>query len=112
MGLQLSWIEANLLDFFLADTRNSRGIFDEIKWIFAINPLLIASQLSLSTGAINHKELKILLQICLIASRINQKLKNKEGIHRFLKEIFAQKLWPFDPMEVMDTIARQSWPIT
>ena len=44
------WIEANLLDFFLADVRNSRGKFDEIKWEFVINPDLSASQLSLNAG--------------------------------------------------------------
>ena len=31
MGLQFSWIEANLLRFFLVDIQNSRGKFDEIK---------------------------------------------------------------------------------
>ena len=31
MGPQFSWIEANLLRFFLVDVRNSRGKFDEIK---------------------------------------------------------------------------------
>ena len=97
MGLQFSWIEANSLDFFLAEVRNSRGKFNEIKRKFAINPAPIASQLSLNAG--DHEELKILLQIHLIASRINQKLKNKKGIHRFLKEIFARKLRPFDPVE-------------
>ena len=38
MGLQFTWIEANLLDFFLADVRNLRGKFDKIKDEFAINP--------------------------------------------------------------------------
>ena len=50
MGLQFTWIEANLLDFFLADVRNSRGKFDEIKEEFAINPAPIALQLSLNAG--------------------------------------------------------------
>ena len=88
MGLQFTWIEANLLDFFLADVRNSRGKFDEIKEEFAINPAPIALQLSLNMG------LKILLEVFLIASRINQKLKNKQGIHRFLKGFLPKKFGP------------------
>ena len=50
MELQVTWIEANLFDFFLADVRNSRGKFDEIKKEFAINPNPIASQSSLNAG--------------------------------------------------------------
>ena len=69
MGLQFSWIEANLLDFFLADIWNSRGKFDKIKWKFAINPAPIASQLSLNEG--DHEELKIFLSNRLISSRFN-----------------------------------------
>ena len=62
--------------------------------IFAINPAPIASQLSINVG--DHKELKILLQICIIASRINQKLRNKGGYIVFLKENVARFLRPFD----------------
>ena len=50
MGLQFSWIEVNLLGSFLADVRNYRGKFDEIKEKFAINPATIASQSSLNAG--------------------------------------------------------------
>ena len=50
MGLQFTWIEANLIDFFLADVENSRGKFDEIKEEFAINPAPIALQLSRNAG--------------------------------------------------------------
>ena len=50
MGLQLSWIEANLLGFFLVDVQNSRGKFDEIKEEFVINPASIALQSSLNAG--------------------------------------------------------------
>ena len=50
IGLQFSWIQANLLRFFLADVRNSRGKFDEIKEKFVINPAPIASQSSLNVG--------------------------------------------------------------
>ena len=87
MGLQFTWIEANSLNFFLADVRNSRGKFDEIKEEFTINPAPIDSQLSLNAG--DHEELKILLQIFLIASRINQKLKIKGGIHPLFKGNFC-----------------------
>ena len=75
MGLQFSWIEANLLEFFLVDVRNSRGKFNEIKEKFVINPAPIASQSSLNSGG--HDELEIFLEIPLIPSRIDQKLKNK-----------------------------------
>ena len=34
-------------------------------------------------GGADHEELKILLQICLIASRINHNLRRKEGIGPF-----------------------------
>ena len=33
----------------------------------------------------DHDELEIFLEICLIPSRIDQKLKNKEGKYIFLK---------------------------
>ena len=46
----IAWIEGNLLGFFLADVRNSRGKFDKIKGKFVINPALIASQSSLNAG--------------------------------------------------------------
>ena len=50
MGLQYSWIEANLLGFFFVDVRNWRGKFDEIKEKFVINPAPIASQSSVYAG--------------------------------------------------------------
>ena len=77
MRLLFSWIEANLLGFFLANVRNSRGKFDEIKEKFAINPAPIASQSSLNAG--DHDELNVFLKICLIPSRIDQKLSEKKG---------------------------------
>ena len=100
MGLQFTWIEANFLDFFLVDIWNSRGKFDEIKEEFGINPAPIPSQLSLNMG--DHEELKILLQIFLIASRINQKLKNKRRIHHLFKGNFARFLRLFDPLGMWD----------
>ena len=89
MGLQFSCIKANLLDFFLANVRNLRGKFDEIEEEFAINPAPIALQLSLNAG--NHKELKTFLEICLIPSGIDQKLKNKGENTLVLKRISARK---------------------
>ena len=38
----------------------------------------------------DHDELEIFLEIRLIPSRIDQKLKNKERIHGFLKGKLAQ----------------------
>ena len=87
MGLQFSWIEANLLAFFLADVRNSREKFDVIKEKFAINPAPIALQLSLNAG--DHDELEIFVEIRLIPSRIDQKLKNNEELHGFFKRKLA-----------------------
>ena len=58
MGLQFSWIEANLLGFFLVDVQNSKGKFEEIKEEFAINPAPIASQSSLNTGGGITKNLR------------------------------------------------------
>ena len=76
----------NLLGFFLANVRDSRRKFDEIKEKFAINPAPIASQSSLNAGGGgDHDELEIFLEIRLIPSRIDQKLKNKEGKCMFLK---------------------------
>ena len=65
----------NLLGFFLADVRNSRGKFDEIKEKFAINLAPIALQSSLNAG--DHDKLEIFLEICLIPSGIDQNFKNK-----------------------------------
>ena len=78
---------------------------------FAINPALISVKIESKRGGIT-KKLKILLQICLIASQINQKLRRKEENTLVLKGIFARKSWPFDLVEVMAMIARRSWPIT
>ena len=81
MGFQFTWIEANLLDFFLADVRNSRGKFNEIKWEFVINPAPIASQLSLNAGGsrrtqdLSFKSLKSFM----IQSRV--KLTKGENIY-------------------------------
>ena len=83
-----------MLGSFLTDFRNSRGKFDEIKEEFAINPAPIPSESSINAG--DHDELKIFLEICLIHSRINEKLKNKEGVHEFLKREIGPKLWAME----------------
>ena len=41
-------------------------------------------------GSRGSREIKTFLKICLISSRINQKLKNKGEIHGFLKGKLAQ----------------------
>ena len=46
----------------------------------------------------DHDELEIFLEIRLIPSRIDQKLKNKGEIHGFLKGELAQKFQLFDPV--------------
>ena len=84
------------------DVRNSRRKFDEIKEKFVINPAPIASQLSLNAG--DHDELEIFLEIRLISSRINQKLKNKGRIHGFLKGKLARRSWAIEA--VVEAICR------
>ena len=40
----------------------------------------------------DHDELEIFLKICLIPSRIDQKLKNKEGKYMLLKREIGPKI--------------------
>ena len=87
MGLQFSWIEANLLGFFLVDVQNSRGKFDEIKEEFPINPALIASQLSLNAGG--HDELEIFLEIFLIPFTNRSKVEEQKGKYIAFKGKFG-----------------------
>ena len=47
-------------------------------------------------GSRGSRELKTFLEIRLISSRIDQKLKNKGEIHGFLKGNLARRLWPID----------------
>ena len=49
-----------------------------------INPAPIPSELSLNAG--EHDELEIFLEICLIPSRIDQKLRTKKGEYMLFKE--------------------------
>ena len=59
-------------------------------------------------GSRESRELKTFLEICLISSRIDQKLRNKERIHQYLKRIFARNLWPFDAVVGADLCSRGS----
>ena len=72
------------------DVRNSGGKLDEIKEKFVINPAPIASQSSLNVG--EHDELEIFLETRLISSRVDQKLKNKEGKYMLLKREIGLKI--------------------
>ena len=59
----------------------------------------------------DHDELEIFLEICLISSRIDQKLKEKGRIHGFLKGNSRRILRPFDAVvrRLVATISPQSW---
>ena len=71
------------------DVRNSRGKFDEINGKFAINPVPIASQLSLNTG--DHDELEIFLKICLIYFMNRSKVRFQRENTSLFNENFEQK---------------------
>ena len=47
-------------------------------------------------GSRGSRELKTFLETRLISSRVDQKLKNKEGIHAFLKKKLARRSWPIE----------------
>ena len=79
MGLQFTWIEENLLDFFLEDVRNSREKFDEIKEEFAINPAPIASQSSLNAGG--SRRTYDFAPNSLYCFTNQSKVKKERGIH-------------------------------
>ena len=88
--IQFARIGVNLVGSFLTDFQNSRGKFDEIKEEFMINPDPIPSELSLNVGG--HDELKIFLEIRLIPSQIDQKLRTKKGEYMLFKEKFGSKI--------------------
>ena len=44
-------------------------------------------------GSRGSRELKTFLETRLISSRVDQKLKNKEGVHEFLKREIGPKSW-------------------
>ena len=50
----------------------------------------------------DHDELKIFLEIRLIPSRIDQKLKNKERVHGFLKRKLGLKSWVMERVMHVD----------
>ena len=58
-------------------------------------------------GSRGSRELKTFLEIRLISSRIDQKLKNKREIHQFMKRILAQKSWAIDAVVGADL--RHRW---
>ena len=70
------------------DVWNSRGKFDDIKEKFVINPAPIASQSSINAG--DHDELEIFLKICLIPSRIDQKLSLQRERTSNYREVCAK----------------------
>ena len=80
----------NLLGFFLADVRNSRGKFDEIKEKFDINPAPIALQLSLNArGSRRTRDLpRNSLNSFTNRSKVEEQ---RREIHAFKKEN-----WPED----------------
>ena len=47
-------------------------------------------------GSRGSRELKTFLETRLISSRVDQKLKNKEELHEFLKEKLARRSWPIE----------------
>ena len=47
-------------------------------------------------GSKGSRELKTFLETRLISSRVDQKLKNKEEIHGFLKKKLARRSWPIE----------------
>ena len=103
MGPQFSWIEANLLRFFLVDVRNSRGKFDEIV-------IIMLQWMRLYTlGSRGSRELKTFLEIHLISSRIDQKLKNKEGKYMLLKGKLGPILRLFDAVVGADSRRLIPW---
>ena len=62
-------------------------------------------------GSRGSRELKTFLETCLISSRVDQKLKNKEGKYMLLKGNFAQRSWAIDAVMgdgLMATIGSES----
>ena len=88
---------------------NSRGLkricSDSSSWTFGIQGensmksrdeivIIMLQWLRLYTlGSRGSRELKTFLETRLISSRVDQKFKNKEGVHEFLKEKLARKTW-------------------
>ena len=54
-------------------------------------------------GSRGSRELKTFLEIRLISSRIDQKLKKNEELHGFLKGKFAQKSWAIEAIVGADS---------
>ena len=94
MGLQFSWIEANSLGFFLADARNLRGKFDEIKEKFAINPAPIALQSSLIVGG--SRWTRDLPRNFLNSFTNRSKIQEQERNISVFKEKFSSISWAIE----------------
>ena len=47
-------------------------------------------------GSRGSRELKTFLETRLISSRVDQKLKNKEGVYEFLKREIGPKSWAIE----------------
>ena len=112
MGLQFTRIEVNLLDFFLADVRRSRGKFNEIRWKFVINPALIGSQSCLNAGG--SQRTQDLAWKYLNSFTIQSRVKRKQESISIFKEDFAWKslvVWSDGEVDLMATIAQWSWVI-
>ena len=60
-----------------------------------LNPIEIESKMQ---G--DHKELKIMLQNCLISSRFNQELSRRREYIDIYKKIPCEKCQPFDLMKI------------
>ena len=67
------------------DVRNSRGKFDEIKRI-TLGIIMLQCLRLYTLGSRGSRELKTFLETRLISSRVDQKLKNKEGEYMLFKE--------------------------
>ena len=57
-------------------------------------------------GSRGSRELKTFLETRLISSRVDQKLKNKEEIHGFLKGKLARRSWPIDAVVGVELMHR------
>ena len=106
MGLQFSWIEANLLGFFLVDVRNSRGKFDEIKEKFMINPAPIASQLSLNAGGTRWTRDLPRNSLNFFTSR--SKVKEQRRTTWVFKGELARRSWPIEAIVGAEFMRRGS----
>ena len=63
--------------------------------------IIMLQWLRLNTlGSRGSRELKTFLETRLISSRVDQKLKNKEGVHEFLKREIGPESWAVEAVVV------------